>query len=231
MSGSRPIIGITKCSKLADYQESVRLAGGDPVVIDWNDPAVTPEAVLSRVDGLLLTGGRDVEPALYAESPHGTILPAEPGRDVFELSLSRAALARDVPLLAVCRGMQVVNVAAGGTLIQDIPTQAPSAVPHAVETPKNRIAHEIAVVSGTRTWQLLGREATRAVNSRHHQAVQRLGDGFVLTAEAPDHIVEAMERPEGRFCVAVQWHPENFCDSGEFLPLFEALVKAARNDG
>jgi putative glutamine amidotransferase len=221
----KPRIGITNCSKIDDYKEAVRAGGGEPVVIDWN--TTSADEALSSVRGVVLTGGPDVDPAEYGESPHSSVQRAENGRDRFELELSRRLLEQDVPLLAICRGMQVLNIAAGGTLIQDIPSALASSIDHSMTSPKDRIAHEVEVISGTRTWQLLGRKDRRAVNSRHHQAVDRIGKGFLVTATAPDAVIEAMERPDRRFCVAVQWHPENFSATGEFRSLFEGLVQAA----
>lgn len=225
----RPRIGITSCSKNADYEESVRRAGGEPVLLDWSVLGSATEA-LSGVDGILMTGGPDVDPGEYGEErqPHVVSL-APSARDRFELALAREALARDAPLLAICRGMQVLNVAAGGSLVQDIPTSVPGALPHQLSEPKNAIAHVVRVAPGSRIAQLLS-ETEIAVNSRHHQAVQRVGQGLEVTATAPDGIIEGLEKPEARFCVAVEWHPENFVDTGEFLPLFEGLVRASKRE-
>lgn len=221
----KPRIGITSCSKIDDYKESVRVAGGEPVVLDWD--SMSADDALASVKGVVLTGGPDVDPKLYGEAPHATVRRAEDGRDGFEIELSRRILEHDVPLLAICRGMQVLNVAAGGTLIQDIPSKFASTIDHSMTTPKDRIAHDIEIIAGTRTWELLGKTGRRGVNSRHHQSVDRVADAFIVTATAPDAVVEAMERPRAPFCVAVQWHPENFCATGEFRSLFEGLVQAA----
>jgi putative glutamine amidotransferase len=220
----KPRIGISKCSKMADYEESVRAAGGDPVVLDWSTMSVAD--ALAAVDGILLTGGPDVDPARYGETAHPRVYRADPGRDAFELKLSARALEQNTPLLAICRGMQVLNVAAGGSLFQDIPSDVPGAASHAVTEPKNAIAHAIAVAPGSRVATLLARTHAQ-VNSRHHQAVSRTAPGFIVTATAPDGVVEAVEKPDARFCVGVEWHPENFVESGEFAGLFRGLVMAA----
>ena len=223
----RPRIGITSCTKNADYEESVRRAGGEPVVLDWSALSSATDA-LSGVDGILMTGGPDVDPVEYGEErqPHVVSL-APSARDRFELALAREALEQDAPLLAICRGMQVLTVAAGGSLVQDIPSSVPDAVTHDVKHPKNAIAHTVQIAHGSRVAQLL--DATEArVNSRHHQAVKRVGEGLEVTATAPDGIIEGIEKPEARFCVAVEWHPENFVETGEFLPLFEGLVRASK---
>jgi len=223
----RPIIGITPCSRLDDYVESVKRAGGEPRVLSNDDD---PAAILAEVDGVLLTGGLDVDPGQYGEAPHPTT-EAAPDRDQFEIPLSRGAVARDVPLFAICRGVQVLNVAGGGTLVQDIPTAIDSRLAHAVNVPKDQIAHSVRVMPGTRLADALGTSAdleTCDVNSRHHQAVGRLAPAFVASAVSPDGIVEAIERPGAAFCVGVQWHPENFWRTGEFDGLFREFVEAAR---
>jgi putative glutamine amidotransferase len=223
----RPIIGVTRCSRLDDYLESVVRAGGEPVVLE---PGDDPAAALGRVDGILLTGGADVDPALYGDAPHPTT-DIDAARDAFEVPLSRAAIARDVPLLAICRGVQVLNVAAGGSLIQDIPSSVDTTLTHTVDESRDSIAHLVTVTPGSRLAGALGQGvavATCAVNSRHHQSVDRVAPSFVVSAVSPDGVVEAIERPDSAFCVGVQWHPENFHRTGEFAPLFDAFVRAAR---
>ena len=184
------------------------------------------------MDGLLLSGGGDVEPSIYAAATHPTFSPAEPGRDAFELALARLARAANRPLLAICRGIQVLNVARGGDLIQDIPSEQPSTVAHRIPTPKDGVAHHVTVPPGGLLARLMASDlslnGTLGVNSRHHQAIGRVGDGLRVVATADDGLVEAVEDPALRFCVGVQWHPENFWRSGTFRPLFEGFVGAAR---
>ena len=175
---------------------------------------------------MLLTGGLDVDPRLYGEAPHPTTETA-PERDRFEIPLTRGAIARDTPLLAICRGVQVLNVAAGGSLVQDIPSAVQSTLKHSIDMPKNQIAHNVRVTRGTVLAGLLGTEQ-RSVNSRHHQAVATVADDFVVSAVSADGVVEAIEKPGASFCVGVQWHPENFWSTGEFSDLFESFVTAAR---
>jgi putative glutamine amidotransferase len=137
-----------------------------------------------------------------------------------------------VPLLAICRGAQVLNVAAGGTLVQDIPTQVTTNLAHSVAEPKNLECHEIVVEPGSRLAAALGPTVQAAcscrVNSRHHQSIGRPGGGLSVSARAADGVVEAVEAGNARFCIGVQWHPENFWQTGEFRPLFDAFVLAAR---
>lgn len=224
-----PLIAIAQNRRTSDYVESVRRAGGEPIEVGADGEL--PKHILARVDGIMLTGGGDVDPEAYGEARHATFVAAESGRDAFELDLARAAVASGIPLLAICRGMQVLNVAMGGTLIQDIPSQVPGALPHSVPEPRFSIAHEVWVARHSRLSALLADHMedgeTCHVNSRHHQSVQRVADGFETTATSPDGVIEAMEKPGAVFCVAVQWHPENFWRTGEFRSLFEGLIEAA----
>jgi putative glutamine amidotransferase len=222
------LIAITACSKLHDYEESIRRAGGEPRVVGAG--SVSPADVIRDARGLLLTGGGDVDPGLYGEAPHQTFNAAEPGRDAFEIDLVRRALESDLPILAICRGIQLLNVACGGTLVQDIFDQLPDAGTHRVLEPSFAIAHDVWITEGTLLNRLM-RERLESdecqVNSRHHQAVKAVGEGLVVTATAPDGVVEALEDPSRRFCLAVQWHPENFYRTGEFRALFEGFLEAA----
>jgi putative glutamine amidotransferase len=227
----RPVtIGITRCSKLDDYIASVEQSGARARVLEVTE---SPRKVLGEVDGVLLTGGGDVDPVFYGEDRHPATEDAEPGRDEFEIDLARRAVAEDIPLLAICRGAQVLNVSTGGTLVQDIPTAIDSDLAHAVAEPKNADCHAIRIEPGSQLSRVLGADVEAScscrVNSRHHQSVGRPGQGLVVAATAPDGVVEGIEAPDHRFCVGVQWHPENFWQSGEFRPLFDAFVAAAKD--
>ena len=224
-----PIIGIAPCSKLADYEEAVRRAGGEPRVLDQASDSAA--SVINSVNGLLLAGGGDVLPALYGAAAHESFSAAEAGRDTYELELARRAAEANLPLFAICRGIQVVNVARGGTLIQHIPSEVSGAVEHMVKEPRFAIAHDVWMAAGSLLESLMRDRISEGedlpVNSRHHQAAGTIGDGLVVTATAPDGVVEALEDPSRRFYLAVQWHPENFWRTGEFRELFEGLVAAA----
>jgi putative glutamine amidotransferase len=214
----------------SDYLSSLRHAGAEPVELDPARDAVP--AALAACDGLLLTGGADVDPAVYGDADRHPTVELAPERDAYELALARAAMARGLPVLAICRGVQVLNVAAGGTLVQDLPSQQPSDLQHSLVEPRDAIAHDVTVAPGTRLAKALGGQVGLdgrvAVNSRHHQAVRDVAPGFVSSAVAPDGVIEAIERPDGPFCIGVQWHPENFWRTGEFEPLFRSFVESAR---
>jgi len=200
------------------YGEAVAKAGGLPVI-------VTPvaegaiDAMLDRLDGLCLSGGPDLHPSTYGAEPDPHLGPTEPAADAFELALTRRAIARGMPILGVCRGMQVMNVAAGGTLHQHLPG-------HRQTEPGDRTVHDVRVRRGTRLRALTGR-ATLDVNSFHHQAPDRLGRGLRVSARTTDGIVEGLEDPSALFHVGVQWHAECLTARREDLALFEALVSAA----
>ncbi len=174
-----PIIGIAPCRSLPDYVESVRRAGGEPRVLDplKDDPA----QVTGEVDGVLMTGGVDIDPARYGEERHETVTAVEPERDVFEFALLLAAREARLPLFGICRGLQVMNVALGGSLIQDIAAQMAGILPHTVPAPPFALAHEVWVSKSSRLWTLMQEKMvdadTFSVNSRHHQAIKRAGPG------------------------------------------------------
>jgi putative glutamine amidotransferase len=224
-----PIVGVAHCSKPADYETSVTRAGAE---LRWLEPGMgEAAAVLEGLDAIVLTGGGDIDPRHYGEAPHPTFSAAEPGRDEFEIALAVAAMERRLPLLAICRGVQVLNVAAGGSLVQDIPSEVPGALDHQVASPPSAIAHEVWVTTGSKLAALMADRLegdSLLVNSRHHQAVKDVAAGFIASATAPDGVVEAIERPDLPFCLGVQWHPENFWRTGEFHALFDALIAATR---
>ena len=231
----RPRVAITVGNRTADgdffvmrddYPRAVEKAGGLPVVLVPGGPGDAAEH-LDPVDALLLTGGADVAPGLYGETPHPTVTTVLPDRDAFEIALVQEALRRDLPILAICRGHQVLNVATRGTLVQDIPSEVSGSSNHDPDVSRWQTAHDIRVLPGSRLRQILGRDRL-AVNSFHHQAIKALGQGLVATAwSTDDDVIEGVEMPGHRLVIGVQWHPESFWDKEPtFAPLFEALVKA-----
>jgi putative glutamine amidotransferase len=213
------------------YPAALAACGALPLVIPLYLPELTLRAAFERLDGLCLSGGVDVDPAEYGEPRHPGLGTVDAARDQTELTLARWALEADLPVLGICRGIQLLNVAAGGTLYQDIPAQLPEAGRHnfhlresAWETP----THEVRVEPESRLGDMVGAEKLRT-NSFHHQSLKEVAPGFRATAWAPDGVVEAIEHPEKPFVVAVQWHPEGmFRTDSHARRIFESFVAACR---
>lgn len=208
--------------------------GAVPVMIPLFDrDEATLRAVYDRLDGVLLAGGVDMEPATFGETPHPRLGRTDPARDLVELKLARWAIAEGKPLLGLCRGHQVLNVALGGTLYQDIEAQVPGAIRHDYFPgfPRDYLAHHVTVTPGSRLHAAAG-DSTMPVNSMHHQAVKALAPGLVATAWAEDGVIEAIESEGPGYLVGVQWHPEVFESRDERTQrLFEGFIAAARGDG
>lgn len=240
---SLPVIGITGrtdrsarppnislFSLSQTYVQAVELGGGAPVIIPPHLEEAELRAIFEHLDGLLLSGGGDVLPALFDEKDSGLLWSVDEWRDHTELALARWALAEELSLLAICRGVQVLNVASGGTLIQDISTLIPDALTHSTVAgrPKSSVAHMVEVAAGSYLAALVG-AGQLGVNSAHHQAVKDVGAGLVITARAPDGVIEGLELPGHPFCIGVQWHPEAMVENHPVMRrLFEGLAKAAR---
>ncbi len=235
-----PIIGITTSVTVGTvperayvngaYIRAVQEAGGIPVLLT---PHFTPEvqaALWQRLDGLVLTGGGDIDPARFGEARHPATDEVSPARDDLELGLTRRAVADAVPLFAICRGIQVLNVALGGTLVQDLSSEWPHALPHSQKAPRHQPTHAVKVMGeGTHLGRVLGALEVE-VNSMHHQAIKQLGEGLREVAWAPDGVVEGVEMTgDDRFVVGVQWHPEELTAHDQAARnLFTAMVDAAR---
>lgn len=206
------------------YVDALRRAGAVPVVIPPQpENAAT---VLGIVDGLVLAGGYDCDPAVYGESAHPTVEPMDLRRQENDLSLAKIARDRGIPTLGICLGVQVMNVAAGGTLIQDIHSQHETEIEH-VSNPEDRARHDVLVESGTTLSEILGARELN-VNSSHHQAIRDLGRGLRVTAHAPDGIIEGLEDPKHPFYLGVQWHPEDMSGEDSARRIFGAFVEAAK---
>jgi putative glutamine amidotransferase len=206
------------------YVKSLERAGAIPVLIP--PQAENVDELLESLDGVLLAGGEDCDPAVYGEERHPTVEPMDHRRQSSDLTLAARAYERGVPLLGICLGMQVINVVAGGTLVQDIQSEHPDAMDHASE-PSERSRHEVDVDPGSRLATIIG-AGRKEVNSSHHQAVRTPGSRLKVTAKAPDGIVEALEDPQHPFCLGVQWHPEDMQGEESATTLFAAFVEAAR---
>jgi putative glutamine amidotransferase len=209
------------------YLRAIDAAGGVPVVLP---PLGDAEAFLDRLDGICLSGGPDLDPDAYgAAERHVELGPTEPSLDAFELALARAADARGLPILGVCRGAQALNVARGGTLHQHVPDLAGVSLEHRQTAPGERPAQAVEIEAGSLLARTLGRRVAR-VNSFHHQAVRRLGRGLRVVARAPDGVVEGIEGIDGRFVLGVQWHAECLIERATQLRLFRGFVAAARTE-
>ncbi len=207
------------------YLRAIEAAGGLPVVIPPLELAAV-EPLLDRFGGLCLSGGPDLDPAAYHERRHPDLGPVEPELDLFELELARRADARGLPILAICRGQQALNVARGGTLHQHLPDRPGTTIEHRQEAPGHRPTHSVEVSGGSRLARLMGRRKAR-VNSFHHQAVDRLGSGLRVVAWSPDGVIEGVEAPAREFLVGVQWHAETLVARRDNAALFAGLVQAA----
>ena len=235
----RPVIGLTLdaeepggYSKLPwyalrkNYFTALTEAGALPIALP-HDPELAAD-YLDRVDGLLVTGGAfDVDPALYGGGPLHSTVTLKSGRTAFELAATREALRRDMPVLGICGGQQLLAVAFGGTLIQHIPDSVEGALQHEQPNPRTEPGHEVSVAPGTLLSRAVGGRERMAVNSAHHQAVDRPGEGAVVNAVAPDGVVEGVEHTGYRFALGVQWHPEYAVDEADPL-IFRAFVSACR---
>jgi putative glutamine amidotransferase len=233
-----PLIGVTLDAEPAggwsklpwyairqNYLSAIAAAGGLPVALP-HEPHLA-EAYLDRIDGLLVTGGAfDVDPSLYGGGPAHPTVALKSGRTAFELAVTRGALARDMPVLGICGGEQLLAVAFGGSLIQHIPDSIAAALAHEQPNPRTEPGHDIAVAAGTLLARITG-AARMAVNSAHHQAVERPGPGARVNAVAPDGVIEGIEHPGHRFALGVQWHPEYSVDPADHR-IFDAFVEAAR---
>ncbi len=210
------------------YVRAVCRAGGIPVILPNNTDISCVEEIAEKLDGFLLSGGDDVDPALFGQRATAKLGHVIPRRDNFEIALTRYVLEKSSkPLLGICRGIQVMNVAMGGSLHIDLPDVGKLC--HSLSMyPRNGYSHAVEVTPGTRMEELMGSSGGQ-VNSFHHQAIDRVAEGFLVTAiSIPDDVVEAIELPGERFAVGVQWHPEELVDAPEAVQLFRSFVEAAR---
>lgn len=232
-----PIIGITADSESAggyskfpwyalrqNYAASVKDVGGMPVVLA-HEPELVP-AYLDMIDALIVTGGAfDVDPALYGASETHESVVTKDERTQFEWAITKGALERQMPVLGICGGQQLLNVVLGGSLIQHIPDSVPACLPHEQPNPRDEVGHDVSIVEGSLLHRLTG-VAAMGVNSAHHQAVERVGEGTVVSASAQDGVIEAIEHPGYRYCLGVQWHPEFLITPGD-RAVMSGLIAAA----
>jgi putative glutamine amidotransferase len=239
----RPLIGISGSIRLFDgaeragvnaaYVNSISKAGGIPILLT---PPIGPDAAgpaLDPLDGLVLTGGHDVDPQWYDAHPSPALGPVDSRRDEFELALFHAARERGLPILGICRGMQLVNVALGGTLYQDLPSEQPGEIHHDPPVARHSRTHAVTVCEGSRLQAALD-AGMLTTNSFHHQAIKDLAPGLTVTARADDGVIEGVEsEATGDWLLAVQWHPEEFHHEANSPDqrLFRALIRATANHG
>jgi putative glutamine amidotransferase len=208
------------------YLRAIEASGGLPLVIPPMPPAAIAPLV-DRLHGLCLSGGPDLDPVAYGAAPHAELGPTEPELDSFELELTREAHARNLPILAICRGAQLLNVATGGTLFQHVPDRTDGTIEHRQTGAADSLTHLVDLAGGSLTAAVMG--ATEiSVNSFHHQAVDRLGRGLLAVGWSPDGLVEAIEAPARDFVLGVQWHAECLAELPEQKRLFTGLVEASR---
>ena len=211
-----------------DYTQSVARSGGAPLLLPCIIDQETAIAALDVADGLLLTGGGDILSLAYGEEPHITSNYQDPTRDTNEVALTNAAIERGVPILGICRGLQLLNVAMGGTLIQDIPSQVPNAIKHYGAGLTTTLLHSIDIESDSLLAQVL-KSQKMAVNSYHHQAAKDIAPGLKINSRAKDGVIEGLESADGKPILSVQFHPEEIADVyPQFQPLFDWLVEEAR---
>ena len=234
---ARPVIGVTLDHETAqtyskfpwyavrqNYCDAVAAAGGLPIALP-HDPDQA-DTYLDLIDGLVVTGGAfDVDPALFGAGERHSSVVTKDRRTAFELAMTRGALARDMPVLGICGGQQLLHVALGGTLIQHIPDALTDALAHEQPNPRDEPGHTVQVVPGTLLHRIVG-TTELAVNSAHHQAAADEPDGVIVNARAPDGVIEGNEAPAYRFCLGVQWHPEFHITDAD-AAIFSAFVAAA----
>lgn len=234
---SKPVIGITLDSEPSggyskfpwyalreNYAGSVARAGGLPVGLAHEIDLI--DEYLDKIDGLLITGGDfDIDPALFGDDNHHDTVKTKAGRTGFEMALTKGALARDLPVLGICGGEQLLHVVLGGRLIQHIPDVVPDAVAHEQANPRDEAGHDVIIKAGTLLSAIVGVNAM-SVNSAHHQAAANEPAGVVVNARAEDGVIEGIEAPAYGFCIGVQWHPEFEIDGGDGK-ILASFVKAA----
>jgi putative glutamine amidotransferase len=240
---NQPIIGLTTYAKksqdtnvplyglMTSYVEAVTMAGGIPVLIPLNLTEDALRTLLARLDGFILPGGGDIDPLNYHGGAHPELRGIDRDRDRVEIFVAQQAAQSRKPLLAICRGHQVLNVALGGTMYEDIQSQLPGAIRHDFwnSGPRTDLPHEVAITPNSKLAEIIGRRSS-PVNSLHHQGVRDIAPDLSVTAVAPDGLVEGLEIKDHPFGVAVQWHPENLIyNDPAMLALFSALVAASGN--
>jgi len=235
----KPIIGINcslyiseedKKKKVrinSDYYNAIKSAGGIPILIPILENQQDIRRVLEIVDGVLLIGGHDIDPKFYGQKKHKNTKLLLKDRNIFDMQLAKLAISINKPILAICLGVQLLNVVSGGTLIQDIPTMINTEIKHSFGN-IGKFAHTVKITKGTLLHKILESDEIK-VNSSHHQSIKDVGNGFRINAISPDGIIEGIENNKKNFLLGVQWHPETICKYKHHFALFQALVNAAKS--
>ena len=235
---NNPIIGITldeESSKTyskypwyaarKNYSDSIELAGGTSIFLPHNLKKI--EEYLNIIDGLLVTGGDfDVDPKLYGEKINNKAVKLKKKRTEFEIKISSEAIKNNFPVLGICGGQQLLNGASGGSLIQHIPDKINTKINHEQKKPRNQASHYVEIKNGTKLYKIT-KTNRMFVNSAHHQAVDRLGKGFLINAIADDGVIEGIENPNLKFCIGIQWHPEFLIDKND-IEIFRSFIKSSK---
>ncbi|MDP6393834.1 MAG: gamma-glutamyl-gamma-aminobutyrate hydrolase family protein [Desulfobacterales bacterium] len=242
----RPLIGIT-CSRVVggtwsqnspgrfmdyafdEYSSVVHHCGGAPILIPTAQNHESLQSICERLNGVILTGGPDIDPHFYGEEPLSGLGEIDEAIDLTELAVVKIALKKDLPILGICRGLQVLNVSEGGTLYQDIPSQVKESINHLQKKDKSVNAHYVRIDENTGLHLIFKRKKIQ-VNSRHHQAIKDLASSLIVTAWAQDGLIEAVENPSRTFVIGVQWHPEGTWKKDAFSKkLFHSLIRASKS--
>ena len=231
----KPIIGIAISNRVKskkiysvinnDYIKAVQKAGGIPILIPFSNNMENIKEYTDKIQGIIFTGGEDISPLVYNEDPLKEVECIIEERDRFELELFKEVYEKQIPILAICRGLQLINIALGGNLYQDINYQIPNSYGHAPKnTLRHNLYHSVKIEKDSKLFDIFKTEDLK-VNSFHHQSIKKLGNDLKITALSNDGIIEAIESTNEKFLVAVQWHPENLVEHHtEFLKFFEALI-------
>lgn len=211
-----------------DYVHGVETAGGIPVVIPFYEDKSSVDSLAAHLDGLLLSGGEDINPLLFGEQPRRGLGSVTPERDELEKALIEVMMEQGKPILAICRGIQILNAVLGGTLYQDLPSQWASTIQHAQKSRRDHLSHTIRIERDSKLFTLLGKQDEVYCNSYHHQAIKECAPSLRPVGWDPDGLIEAVEHVDADFVVGVQWHPENLWRTTPYyLGLFQGLVEAA----
>jgi putative glutamine amidotransferase len=209
-----------------DYYKAIVQAGGIPILLPNVEPPETLNPLIESLDGLLITGGRDMSPSYYGQTLHPETSEPTAGRDKFELAVFEQMFESRKPIMGICRGMQLINVALGGTLFQDLTCIPRQTLTHADPEQTAKVFHEVTILPESRLYHIINSTKIET-NSSHHQVIDELGRGLKATAFAPDGIIEAIEHVDFDFMISVQWHPEAIIDREHSQKLFSALIEQA----